>query len=92
MTRVPDTDPPHPRARRDVELRVVGREAILHDPRAARTHVVNATAARVWELSDGRSFGALVDAFAAGYGRAPADLEPDVRRIIDHFARLGLLE
>jgi hypothetical protein len=80
------------RARADVELRVVGREAILHDPVAARTHVVNATAARVWELCDGRSLSALVDAFATGYGRAAADLRPDVLRIVDHFGRLGLLE
>lgn len=92
MTREPDEDATPVRARIDVELRVVGREAILHDPVSARTHVVNASAARVWELCDGRSMTALVDEFAAGYGRRPDDLRPDVRRIVDHFASLGLLE
>jgi hypothetical protein len=82
----------HCRARPDVELRIVGREAILHDPAAARTHAVNASAARVWELCDGRTLAALVDAFAAGYGRTGAELRPDVERIVDHFDRLGLLE
>jgi hypothetical protein len=92
MTNSVDAEPAPVRARADVELRIVGREAILHDPVAAKTHVVNATAARVWELCDGRSLTALVDEFATGYGRAPADLRPDVQRIVDHFARLGLLE
>jgi hypothetical protein len=89
---MPSTDSRNLRARRDVELRVVGREAILHDPVAARTHVVNATAARVWELCDGRSLSAVVDAFAATYGRRPDELMADVERIVEHFDRLGLFE
>ena len=92
MTRSTADDPPSPRGRPDVELRVVGREAILHDPVAAKTHVVNATAARVWELCDGRPMSAVIDEFAAGFGRLPDELRPDVERIVGHFARLGLLE
>lgn len=80
------------RARPDVEIRVVGREAILHDPVARRTHVVNTTAARVWELCDGRAVPELVAAFAAGYGRQPDDVRTDVEQILGHFDRLGLLE
>jgi coenzyme PQQ synthesis protein D (PqqD) len=80
------------RGRPEVTVRVVGREAILHDPIAAKTHVVNASAARAWELCDGRTMAELVDAFAAGYGRAPAELQSDVERIVALFERLGLLE
>jgi hypothetical protein len=79
------------RARSDVSLRVVGGEAILHDPVARATHVVNGSAARVWELCDGRSLDELVAAFGASYGREADAVRDDVVRVVDSFRRLGLL-
>ena len=94
MSRPSASDPASRRCRkrRDVEFRMVGREAILHDPISAKTHVVNASAAHAWELCDGRTLAELADDFAADYGRPPAELRPDVERIMDLFTRLGLIE
>ncbi len=77
--------------RPDVVLQRVGPEAILHDARDGRAHVINATAARVWELTDGRSLDALATAVAEPYELAPQIVRPDVEALLDHFDRLGLL-
>jgi hypothetical protein len=79
------------RARTDVTLQRVGREAILHDAANGQAHVINATAARIWELLDGRPMDDLVVAFAEPYGRSPDELRPDVERVVAKFAELGLL-
>lgn len=77
--------------RPDVTLQRVGREAILHDAAAGRAHVINASAARVWELCDGRSMDEVVRTFAEPYGRAPEEVRPDVERVVEGFRQLGLL-
>jgi PqqD family protein of HPr-rel-A system len=77
--------------RPDVTLQRVGREAILHDARAGKAHVINSSAARVWELCDGRSMDELVRSFAEPYGRTPDEVRADVERTIESFRRLGLL-
>jgi PqqD family protein of HPr-rel-A system len=76
--------------RSDVTLQRVGKEAILHDAAAGRTHVINSTAARVWELCDGRSMDDLLRTFAEPYGRQPDEVRADVERVIDGFRQLGL--
>lgn len=78
--------------RPDVTLQIVGRDAILHDPLARQAHVVNGSAARIWELCDGRPFEAIVDAFAASYGITADRVRPDVERVLDSFREKGLLE
>jgi PqqD family protein of HPr-rel-A system len=78
--------------RPDVTLQRVGREAILHDARSGQAHVINASAARVWELCDGRSMDDLLQAFAEPYGRTADDVRGDVERVLDGFRELGLLE
>ena len=80
-----------PRARADVTLQRVGREAILHDGRNGQAHVINATAAQLWELCDGRPLDELVAAFGAVYGRPPETVAEDVRRTLASFEALGLL-
>jgi PqqD family protein of HPr-rel-A system len=80
-----------PTARRDVTLQRVGREAILHDAQNGQAHVINGTAAQLWELCDGRPYDELVAAFAGVYGREPATVADDVRRTLDRFEALGLL-
>jgi PqqD family protein of HPr-rel-A system len=77
--------------RPDVTLQRVGREAILHDAATGRAHVINASAARLWELCDGRPMDDLLKAFADPYGRQPDDVRADVERVLDGFRSLGLL-
>ena len=78
-------------ARGDVTLQRVGREAILHDARSGQAHVINASAANVWELCDGRSSEDLLIAFAEPYGLAPDVVRADVERVLAGFRELGLL-
>jgi hypothetical protein len=77
--------------RPDVTLQEVGREAILHDARDGKAHVINGSAARVWKLCDGRSMDDLVAEFAASYERTPGSVRADVERIVATFRELGLL-
>ncbi len=85
-----DTSPPTPSP--DVTLQRVGNEAILHDRRSGRAHVINESAARLWELCDGKaSLEQVVAAFAAPYSLAPADVREDVVYILAKFRDLGVL-
>jgi hypothetical protein len=77
--------------RADVALQEVGREAILHDARDGKAHVINGSAARVWTLCDGRPMDDVVAAFAASYERSPDSVRADVERVVARFAELGLL-
>jgi hypothetical protein len=77
--------------RPDVTLQEVGREAILHDARDGKAHVINGSAARVWTLCDGRSMDDVVAAFAASYDRSPESVQTDVERVVGKFRELGLL-
>lgn len=80
------------RARADVRIQRVGREAILHDPVSRQAHVINAAAAQVWDLCDGRDLDALASSFGTPYGRTGDEVRADVERVIDGFRRLGLLD
>jgi PqqD family protein of HPr-rel-A system len=80
-----------PRARTDVTLQQVGREAILHDGQNGQAHVINGSAAQLWKLCDGRPLDQLVAAFAALYGREPETVAQDVDRTLARFEALGLL-
>ena len=74
-----------------VALERVGDEAILHDRAGGRVHVVNGSAARLWELCDGRSLDEIVAAFAASHGAAEDAVRPDVESAIAAFRSLGVL-
>ena len=75
-----------------VTLERVGAEAILLDHPAGRAHVINGSAARLWELlGAARDRESLIVAFAAAYA-LPADaVRADVERTLDRFDALGLL-
>ncbi len=88
---VDDRLPAGPVARADVTLQRVGREAILHDGRNGKAHVINGSAAQLWELCDGRPLDELVAAFAALYAPAPETVEGDVRKTLASFEAMGLL-
>ena len=81
-----------PAQRAGVTLERVGAEAILLDQPAGRAHVINGSAARLWELlGAARDRESLIVAFAAAYA-LPADaVRADVEQTLEGFAALGLL-
>ena len=82
-----------PTPNKDVSLQRVGQEAILHDRRNGRAHVINESAAQIWELCDGQhTLDQIVSAFAAAYALPAADVQPDVQYILAKFHELGVLE
>jgi PqqD family protein of HPr-rel-A system len=71
----------------------VGQEAILHDRRNGRAHVVNESAAQIWELCDGQNtVDQIASAFAASYDVSVAIVQEDVRSILAKFRELRILE
>ena len=62
------------RRRGEVSLQEVGREAILHDRRLGKAHVINGSAARIWELCDGRDLESIITTFGGLYGRSADDV------------------
>ena len=88
---LPDAGRP-PRRSVDVTLERVGDEAILYDRRGRRAHVVNDSAARVFELCDGNaSMQSVTEQLAAAFELPPGQVEGDVQAIVDTFRRLGVL-
>jgi hypothetical protein len=77
----------------DVTLQRVGQEAILNDRRNGNAHVINESAARIWELCDGHSsLDQIVSAFAASYNVAVSVVQEDVSYILTKFRELRVLE
>ena len=67
-------------------------ELTLYDPRAEVVHILNLTAAGVWELSDGTQQVSDIAAKLAGlYGLEPGAVEEDVQDILGQFRQAGLL-
>ena len=86
-----DLRPPTPS--KDVSLQRVGQEAILHDRRNGRAHVINESAAQIWDLCDGRNtLDQIVLAFAAAYELPVLDVREDVQYILAKFRELRVLE
>jgi coenzyme PQQ synthesis protein D (PqqD) len=82
-----------PTPNKDVSLQRVGQEAILHDRRNGRAHVINESAAQIWELCDGQStLDHIVSAFAAAYALPATDVQADVQYILAKFHELRVLE
>ena len=86
-----ERQPPTPN--KDVLLQRVGQEAILHDRRNGRAHVINESAAQIWELCDGQhTLDQIVSTFAATYALPTVDVQADVQNIIAKFHELRVLE
>jgi PqqD family protein of HPr-rel-A system len=82
-----------PTPNKDVSLQRVGQEAILHDRRNGRAHVINESAARIWELCDGQhTLDQIVSTFAADYALPAADVQADVQDILAKFRELRVLD
>jgi hypothetical protein len=76
-----------------LELQEAGRDLLVHDPSLRKIHVLNTVAGAVLRLCDGQhSVDAIVAVISASnQGTDRAAVERDVERILDDFARLGLL-
>ena len=82
-----------PTPNRDVALQRVGAEAILHDRRNGRAHVINEPAARIWELCDGQAtLDQIAQAFAASYAMPVSAVRDDVIYILSKFRELQILD
>jgi PqqD family protein of HPr-rel-A system len=82
-----------PTPNNDVSLQRVGQEAILHDRRNGRAHVINESAAQIWELCDGQNtLDQIVSALAAAYALSAADVRADVQDILAKFHELRVIE
>ena len=76
----------------EIALQRVSAEAILHDRRNGRAHVINEPAARIWELCDGQaSLDQITTAFAASYAMPASAVRDDVIYILSKFRELGVL-
>jgi PqqD family protein of HPr-rel-A system len=81
-----------------VVLSRTGDEAVLIDEKRGSAHVVNHTAAELWELCDGEpTVPELTEALADAYGversaGARSSVRQDVERMLTLFGELGLVE
>jgi hypothetical protein len=83
-----------PKGRSDVVRQGAEGETLLYDPIADAVHVVNPTAATVWELCDGTHTGdELVTEVRRRFATTGShDVTADVFQLLDLFEREGLLE
>ena len=75
-----------------VVLERVGNEAILYDRQSGRVHVVNGSAARLWDLVDGEStLDEVAARFAASYSMPVSVVRADVEELFVTFRDRSLL-
>ena len=68
-------------------------ELTLYDPWSEVVHILNSTAAAVWELADGtQEAGNIAAQLAELYGLEADVAEEDVQEILEQFREAGLLQ
>jgi len=88
-------DSERPKGRADVVFRPLDDTWVLFDPRTERLHVLNLTAALIWEHMDGETtLNGLADAVGSAFDPrvAATEILPDVKAVLDRFEESGLLE
>jgi hypothetical protein len=81
-----------PTRRMEVVLRRSGGETILYDTAHDSVHLVNDTAAAIWELCDGETQkDEIVVAICQLTGMLPDIVEEDVDRLMQEFVDAGLV-
>jgi hypothetical protein len=76
----------------EIVLRRSGGETILYDPAHDSVHLVNDTAAAIWELCDGETEkDEIVVAICQLTGMLPDIVEEDVDRLMQEFVDAGLV-
>lgn len=72
-----------------VAARVVQGKAVVIVIDARTLHTLNDVGTRVWQLADGRSLGAIVEAITSEYAVAREQAARDVERFVLDLARVG---
>lgn len=86
-------DTPKPNRRAGIVLQQVGSQAILYDQPNGRAHVINRSAAQIWELCNGQSTADdICVALATFYHMPAADVQADVHTILATFRELCVLD
>ena len=68
-------------------------ELTLYDPQSEVVHILNPTAAAVWQLADGaQEVGDIAAKLAELYGLEVDVAEEDVQEILEQFREAGLLQ
>jgi hypothetical protein len=76
----------------DVQLTRTGDQAVLVDSTNGNVHVVNGTAARIWELCAVEpTFGGLLAAMSQEYRLPDDQLKDDVASMLETFCELQLI-
>lgn len=83
-----------PQRRQGILAEVFPDEAILYHAEAGTLHVLNATAAAIWQMCDGQhEVSAIAECLRSQYAMRPEHaVERDVGRMLDELQGLGLLE
>jgi PqqD family protein of HPr-rel-A system len=86
------SDRDRPRRRDGVTERALPGELVVFDPESDRAHLLNRTAAAVWDLADGSTPLATIAAeLAAAAGLDAARARADALAAVEHLAAAGLL-
>lgn len=81
------------RRREDILSTTSGGETLLVDQGSGSVHVINPTAARIWELCSGEpTVEAVIAGVAETYGMSPGELQDDVLEMLRTFGELGVVE
>ena len=76
----------------DVTAYPLDDELVLYDARTTVAHVLNPSAAKIWELCDGsRTLPELAQALSLTYGLDPQRAETDVSELVGTMRASGLL-
>ena len=80
--------------RGDIVFRRIGDEMVLYNPEAKFVHMINATAALIWELCDGtHSLDQIEEVIRSQFELdVKDDICNDIREIAEEFEKLGLLK
>ncbi len=82
-----------PKARDDLAVVELDGEAVIYDEGTGDLHHLNPTATIVFSLCDGTAtIREIADDLAEAFTRSPAEVEPQVRRLLLRLRRAGLLQ
>ena len=77
----------------DLEIRTAGDEVLVHDAKAGKVHVLNASAGKILQLCDGsRTVEEIAVAVANAFLTDTERVRPDIDAALIEFKTLGLLE
>jgi len=82
-----------PKRKENLVLEEIDDELLVADFSDSQLHVLNPTAAAVWEMCDGqRTAEEIADLLAEHFGLSPEQVRQDIAKIIGEFREKGLIE